>query len=67
MSDKSGVQQSANKEKLESLRSQFKEIVDKREEVTEELNKLTTIAVKLQGAIEAFESMEKESEKKEGK
>ena len=67
MSDKSGVQQSANKEKLESLRSQFKEIVDKREEVTEELNKLTTIAVKLQGAIEAFEIMEKESEKKEGK
>ena len=65
---KVGVQESVNKEKLETLRSQFEEVVEKREELSTELNRLTTIAVKLQGAIEVLEGMEEEeSDKKEEK
>ena len=65
MSDKKGVQSSGNGEKLSSLRSQFEEVMSKREELTAEVNKLTTIALKLQGAIEVFEGMENESKQKE--
>ena len=67
MSDKKGVQSSGNGEKLSSLRSQFEEVMSKREELTAEVNKLTTIALKLQGAIEVFEGMENESKQKEEK
>ena len=62
MAGKNGVQKPANEEKLESLQEQFKEVLDKREELSAEVNKLTTIALKLQGAIEVFESMKEESE-----
>ena len=45
-----------------------KVVVEKREELSTELNRLTTIAVKLQGAIEVLEGMEEEeSDKKEEK
>jgi prefoldin subunit 5 len=64
---KVGVQESVNKEKLETLHSQLEEVMGKREELTVELNRITTIAVKLQGAIEVLEGMEEESDKKEEK
>jgi len=64
MSDKKGVQPSGNEEKLETLRSQFKEVMEKREALSEELNTLTTIGLKLQGAIEVFEGMKEESKQK---
>ena len=67
MAGKNGVQNSANEEKLEALRSQFDEVMAKREELSVEANKLTTIALKLQGAIEVLNSMEEESDKKEEK
>ena len=67
MSGKKGVQTSGNEEKLSSLHAQLEEIMGKREEVTVELNRLSTIALKLQGAIEVFEGMKEESEQKEEK
>ena len=67
MSDKAGVQASGNEEKLNSLRSQLEEVMSKREEVSVELNRLSTIGLKLQGAIEVFEGMKEESEQKEEK
>ncbi len=65
MAGKKGVNNPANEEKLESLQEQFREVLEKREELSEEVNKLTTIALKLQGAIEVFEGMKEESETKE--
>ena len=65
MAGKNGVQKPANEEKLESLQEQFKEVLDKREELSAEVNKLSTIALKLQGAIEVFEGMKEESKTKE--
>ena len=67
MAGKNGVKKSANDEKLEYLHEQYKEVLDKREELSAEVNKLTTIALKLQGAIEVLEGMKKESETKEEK
>ena len=67
MSEKQGVQISDNEEKLSSLHAQLEEVMGKREEVTMEVNKLTTIALKLQGAIEVFEGMKEESKQKEEK
>ena len=65
---KVGVQKAVNKDKIVALHSQFEEVVEKREELSTELNRLTTIAVKLQGAIEVLEGMEEEeSDKKEEK
>ena len=65
MAGKNGVNNPANEEKLESLQEQFREVLEKREELSAEVNKLTTIALKLQGAIEVFEGMKEESETKE--
>ena len=62
---KKGVQSFGNEEKLSSLRSQFEEVMSKREELTAEVNKLTTIALKLQGAVEVLEEMKNESKQKE--
>jgi len=67
MSKKAGVQVSDNEEKLSSLHTQLEEVMSKREEVTIELNRLSTIGLKLQGAIEVFEGMKEESEQKEEK
>tara|TARA_R110002020_G_scaffold138354_2_gene308291 strand:- start:19916 stop:20131 length:216 start_codon:yes stop_codon:yes gene_type:complete len=63
MSDKAGVQASGNEEKLNSLRSQLEEVMSKREEISIELNRLSTIGLKLQGAIEVLEAMEEEESK----
>ena len=54
-------------EKIESLTSKLNEIMEKRKELSVEADRLTTIAVKLQGAIEVLESMKEESDKKEEK
>ena len=62
MAGKKEVKKSSNDEKLESLHEQFKEVINKREKFSEEVNNLTTIALKLQGAIEVLEGMKKESE-----
>ena len=39
---KVGVQESVNKEKLETLHSQLEEVMGKREELTVEINRITT-------------------------
>jgi hypothetical protein len=57
----------ANEEKLKSLEEQLTEVISKREELSVELNRLTTIALKLQGAIEVLQGMQEESETKEEK
>ena len=41
----------ANEEKLESLQEQLTEVINKREELSVEVNRLTTIALKLQATI----------------
>ena len=41
--------------------------MSKREEISIELNRLSTIGLKLQGAIEVLEAMEEESKPKEEK
>ena len=64
MAKAKGVQPSANEEKLSNLRSQLEEVMSKREELTAEVSTLTTIALKLQGAIEVLSAMEEESEQK---
>ena len=64
MAEKKGVQPSQSKEKISSLRSQLEEVMSKREELTAEVNTLTTIALKLQGAIEVLNGMEEESKQK---
>ena len=55
----------ANEKKLESLQEQLTEVINKREELSVEVNRLTTIALKLQGAIEVLQGMQEESETKE--
>ena len=55
----------ANEEKLESLQEQLTEVINKREELSVEVHRLTTIALKLQGAIEVLQGMQEESETKE--
>ena len=58
----------AIQEKIDDIKFELKKILEKRDELSDELNKLTTIAVKLQGAIEVLEGMEEEeSDKKEEK
>ena len=64
MAEKKGVQPSQSEEKISSLRSQLEEVMSKREELTAEVNTLTTIALKLQGAIEVLNGMEEESKQK---
>ena len=57
---------SDNKDKLFSLREDLNTVMSKREELQAELNAMTTMAVKLQGAIEVLEEMENESKQKKG-
>jgi len=66
MSEKEGVQLTAKENKINKLRMQLEEVMSKREELQAELNTMTTIAVKLQGAIEILEEMVDESNKKKG-
>jgi|6_EtaG_2_1085325.scaffolds.fasta_scaffold213406_3 uncharacterized protein (DUF3084 family) len=55
----------AIQEKIDDIESELKKVLEKRDELSDELNKLTTIAVKLQGASEILESMVEESKQKE--
>tara|TARA_R100000306_G_C4268796_1_gene89064 strand:- start:236 stop:448 length:213 start_codon:yes stop_codon:yes gene_type:complete len=66
MSEEQGVQSTDKEKKISNLRSQLEEVMSKREELQAELNTMTTIAVKLQGAIEILEEMVDESNKKKG-
>ena len=63
MSEEQGVQLTDNEKKINKLRIQLEEVMSKREELQAELNTMTTIAVKLQGAIEVLEEMVDESNK----
>ena len=64
MSEEQEVQKSDNSDRISKLRNQLEEVMSKREELTAEVNTLTTIALKLQGAIEVLSAMEEESEQK---
>ena len=55
---------SDNKEKISNLHKDLDNVMSKREELQAELNAMTTMAVKLQGAIEVLEEMDKESKQK---
>ena len=55
---------SNNKEKISSLYKDLDDVMSKREELQAELNAMTTMAVKLQGAIEVLEEMNNESKQK---
>ena len=64
MSDEQGVQVSDNSERISKLRSQLEEVMSKREELSAELNTMTQLALKLQGAIEVLEGIDNESKQK---
>ena len=66
MSEEQGVELTDKEEKINRLRVQLEEVMSKREELQAELSTMTTIAVKLQGAIEILEEMVDESNKKKG-
>ena len=66
MSEEQGVQLTDKEKKIDKLRIQLEEVMSKREELQAELSTMTTIAVKLQGAIEILEEMVDESNKKKG-
>ena len=50
----------SSEERLNNLREQLEEVTTKREQLVAELNALNTISLKLQGAIEILDSIEKE-------
>ena len=58
---------SNNKNRLSKLYKDLDGVMTKREELQAELNAMTTMAVKLQGAIEVLEDMENESKQKKEK
>ena len=58
---------SDNKDRLSKLYKDLDSVMTKREELQAELNAMTTMAVKLQGAIEVLEDMENESKQKKEK
>ena len=64
MSEEQGVELTDKEEKINRLRVQLEEVMSKSEELQAELSTMTTIAVKLQGAIEILEEMVDESNKK---
>jgi len=55
------------KDKLEELKEQLSNVIGKRKEVSNELDRLTTIGVKLEGAIEVLEQLVEESKQKKEK
>tara|TARA_R100001086_G_scaffold245155_1_gene175728 strand:- start:294 stop:470 length:177 start_codon:yes stop_codon:yes gene_type:complete len=55
----------SNKDKLASIHKQLEDVMSKRESLQSEINDMTVLALKLQGAIEVLEELEKESETKE--
>ena len=64
MSEEQEVQISDNSERISNLRKQLEEVISKREELSAELNTMTQIALKLQGAIEVLEGIDNESKQK---
>ena len=64
MSEEQGMQKSDNSERISKLRSQLEEVMSKRDELSAELNTMTQLALKLQGAIEVLEGIDNESEQK---
>ena len=64
MSEEQEVQISDNSERISKLRSQLEEVMSKREELSAELNTMTQLALKLQGAVEVLEGIDNESEQK---
>ena len=64
MSEEQEVQKSDNTERIFNLRNQLEEVMIKREELSAELNTMTQLALKLQGAIEVLEGIEEESKQK---
>ena len=64
MSEEQGMQKSDNSERISKLRSQLEEVMSKREELSAELNTMTQLALKLQGAVEVLEGIDNESEQK---
>ena len=64
MSEEQGMQVSDNSERISKLRSQLEEVMSKRDELSAELNTMTQLALKLQGAIEVLEGIDNESEQK---
>jgi prefoldin subunit 5 len=57
----------SNKDKLASLYKELEDVISKRESLQSDINDMTALALKLQGAIEVLEELEKESETKEEK
>jgi chromosome segregation ATPase len=55
------------KNKLEELKEQLTNVINKRKEVSNELDRLTTIGIKLEGAIEVLEQLVEESKQKKEK
>ena len=53
--------------KLIELKEQLSDVISKRKEVSNELDRLTTIGVKLEGAIEVLEQLVEESKQKKEK
>jgi chromosome segregation ATPase len=53
--------------KLEELKEQLTNVINKRKEVSNELDRLTTIGIKLEGAIEVLEQLVEESKQKKEK
>ena len=64
MSEEQEVQISDNSERISNLRKQLEEVISKREELSAELNTMTQLALKLQGAIEVLEGIDNESKQK---
>ena len=54
----------SSEERLSGLHGQLEEVTTKREQLVAELNALNTISLKLQGAIEVLDSIEKEKGEK---
>ena len=67
MSEEQEVQISDNSERISNLRKQLEEVISKREELSAELNTMTQLALKLQGAIEVLEGIDSESKQKKEK
>ena len=57
----------SNKDKLASIHKQLQDVMSKRESLQSEINDMTALALKLQGAIEVLEDMENESKQKKEK
>ena len=67
MSEEQEVQKSDNSDRISKLRNQLEEVMSKREELSAELNTMTQLALKLQGAIEVLDGIDSESKQKKEK